>query len=334
MQGWQRFGLRVITGLFWLVVDLFRAIVEAAERMMYAVDEWLRFKSGESGLTLAAKAVFGLLWSVVAYVLRFAINVLIEPQFNPIKHFPVVTVSHKLLLPLIPHFAKGPHRGGNGESGGGTYRRRHHHQHSRTLRIPGLGADGELAAVCRQPAAEPGARADGCARRIDEPPPQIGLPLGHAAKAIRQAPPCRAPRAGRSWYAVHKQIRALRRIELSIRHYVEREFLELFAESRCWQGPALLLEEVRLGTNSVRLAIGCPDLGAADLHLAMDLQSGWLVAGVARAGWLERLLPHQRQVLTTALLGLYKTAGADLVRNRLRTSSHRPRRGTTFPARA
>src|SRR5262249_53063802 len=27
-------------------------------------------------------------------------NLLVEPQVNPIKHFPVVTVSHKLLLPL------------------------------------------------------------------------------------------------------------------------------------------------------------------------------------------------------------------------------------------
>ena len=34
----------------------------------------------------------------MAYVLRFAVNVLLEPQFNPIKHFPVVTVGHKLLL--------------------------------------------------------------------------------------------------------------------------------------------------------------------------------------------------------------------------------------------
>jgi hypothetical protein len=104
VQGWHRFGLRVIMGLFWLVVDLFRGVLETVERLMYAVDEWLRFKSGESSLSLLTKTVMGLLWFSVSYVLRFAINVLIEPQINPIKHFPVVTVSHKLLLPLIPHF--------------------------------------------------------------------------------------------------------------------------------------------------------------------------------------------------------------------------------------
>src|SRR5208282_370442 len=41
-------------------------------------------------------------WFAVTYVIRFAINLLIEPQINPIKHFPVVTVSHKVCLPMIP----------------------------------------------------------------------------------------------------------------------------------------------------------------------------------------------------------------------------------------
>lgn len=35
-----------------------------------------------------------------AYVARFYLNVLIEPKYNPIKHFPTVTVGHKLLLPV------------------------------------------------------------------------------------------------------------------------------------------------------------------------------------------------------------------------------------------
>ena len=98
VQGWHRFGLRLIIGLFWFFVDVFRRIVETVERLMYSVDEWLRFRSGESRRWLAAKAVMGALWFFVAYVLRFAVNVLMEPQINPIKHFPVVTVGHKLLL--------------------------------------------------------------------------------------------------------------------------------------------------------------------------------------------------------------------------------------------
>ncbi|MBN2578765.1 MAG: hypothetical protein JXB10_07205 [Pirellulales bacterium] len=102
VQTWQRYGLRLIVGLFWLVVDFFKTLLETVERLMYAVDEWLRFRRGEEARLLAVKGVLGVLWFYVAYLVRFCVNLLIEPQINPIKHFPVVTVSHKLLLPLTP----------------------------------------------------------------------------------------------------------------------------------------------------------------------------------------------------------------------------------------
>ena len=198
VQGWHRFGLRAIMGLFWFVVDLFRAILEAVERMMYAVDEWLRFKSGESGAALAGKAVLGLLWSIVAYVLRFAVNVLIEPQINPIKHFPVVTVSHKFLLPLIPHFCQlfSVAWGWKRPLAGITAT-------AIIAGVPGLfgflvwelTANWRLYAANRRPNLAPGA--DRRARRNDGPPAEGGFPLGHAPQAVRQAPPRGAPRPGR-----------------------------------------------------------------------------------------------------------------------------------------
>src|SRR4029453_14992091 len=53
---------------------------------------------------LLVKAVLGLGWFFVACLVRIYVNVLIEPQVNPIKHFPIVTVSHKVILPLGPLF--------------------------------------------------------------------------------------------------------------------------------------------------------------------------------------------------------------------------------------
>ena len=235
VQGWHRFGLRVITGLFWLVVDVFKGLLATIERMMYSVDEWLRFRSGESGASLAAKAGLGLLWFFLAYVLRFCVNVLIEPQINPIKHFPVVTVSHKLLLPLIPQFA-------------GVLELTLEKALAWTVAgtiitgIPGVfgfsgvGAEGELAAVRGKPAAEPLAGTDRRTRRDNGPIAQARVSFRHAAKALRETPPCRTPRAaGASWRSVHKHFQAIQRIEASIRRYVEREFLELFAQSKSWQ---------------------------------------------------------------------------------------------------
>src|SRR5262249_45947598 len=82
--------------------DVFKRFLEAVDRFLYAVDEWLRFRTGEGRLTLVWKTIAGILWGGVAYVLRFVLILFIEPQINPIKHFPVVTISHKLLLPTIP----------------------------------------------------------------------------------------------------------------------------------------------------------------------------------------------------------------------------------------
>ena len=45
--------------------------------------------------------MLSLIWFGITYVVRFAVNLLIEPQINPIKHFPVVTVSHKLVLAMV-----------------------------------------------------------------------------------------------------------------------------------------------------------------------------------------------------------------------------------------
>ena len=48
VQTWQRYGLRFILGVFWWIVDVFKTFLETVERLMYSVDEWLRFKSGDS----------------------------------------------------------------------------------------------------------------------------------------------------------------------------------------------------------------------------------------------------------------------------------------------
>jgi hypothetical protein len=123
---------------------------------------------------------------------------------------------------------------------------------------------------------------------------------------------------------VRKNLLALRHIELSLRRFVEREFLELFAESKCWQAPPVTLERIWLGTNVVQLSLGCPEIAGGALHVVIDSRSGWLVAGAAGPSWIDRLLPHQRQVLVTAVLGLYKSAGVDLVRQQIESEFSPP----------
>ncbi len=100
-EGWQRFGVRPLLGLFWFTVDLFRRLLQGIESVLYMVDEWLRFRSGQGRAMLIAKAVMGVAWFFVAYFVRFVVTLLIEPQVNPLKHFPWVTAAHKMMWPLF-----------------------------------------------------------------------------------------------------------------------------------------------------------------------------------------------------------------------------------------
>ncbi|MCB9736923.1 MAG: hypothetical protein H6745_30445 [Deltaproteobacteria bacterium] len=103
----ERFWL----GLVRLVLDVFAAVVGAVERALYTVDEALRYREGDPRRGLVLKGVLALPWAVVAYVARFYLNVLLEPKYNPVKHFPTVTVGHKLLLPVaipLTHAFAGP----------------------------------------------------------------------------------------------------------------------------------------------------------------------------------------------------------------------------------
>jgi hypothetical protein len=97
----HRLGLDLIPALYAAIMDLFHRALEGIEQTIYEVDQFLRFRSGESRLTLALKAFFSTLWNALTYVVRFLVNLVAEPQLNPIKHFPVVTVSHKLVAPFM-----------------------------------------------------------------------------------------------------------------------------------------------------------------------------------------------------------------------------------------
>ena len=324
VQSWQQFGLRFITGLFWFIIDVFKRIVATIERLMYSVDEWLRFKSGEKPLALAAKAVLGALWFFMAYVVRFAVTVLIEPQINPIKHFPVVTVSHKLLLPLIPQFATvleltldkalawtvagAVITGIPGVFGFLVWELKENwrlYEANRRWRLGPLpiGPHGETMG------------------RLLKPGLHSGTLPKHYAK-LRRAE--RRARRGGSWRGVYKQLQAIRHVERRIRRHVEREFLELFEQSKAWQSPPVTLAGIQPGANSVWLMLECPGVLESPLEIAVDVQAGWLLAGVVEQGWSGRLPPNQRQVLVTALLGLYKSMGIELVRQQIESEFSQP----------
>ncbi len=99
LRNWE-FVQGFVPGLFRFIMQLFKTVLEAVDRFLYTVDEWLRFRAGQGRLALALKTIVGFIWFLVTYVVRLYVNVFMEPTLNPIKHFPAVTVVAKVLFPF------------------------------------------------------------------------------------------------------------------------------------------------------------------------------------------------------------------------------------------
>lgn len=96
----------VLPGIVSWLVWIFREVADAVERILYSVDEWFRFREGQSRELLGLKVILAVVWFPIAYAVRFVFYLLVEPQVNPVKHFPVVTVSHKIIWPMVPQLAR------------------------------------------------------------------------------------------------------------------------------------------------------------------------------------------------------------------------------------
>ena len=103
---WRAVRTNLIPGLIATILDWFRTLANWVERQLYAVE---RGGCGSAAATrktsFVLKAALGLVWFPIAYLTRFAFYLLIEPQVNPVKHFPVVTVGHKVVWPMLPQLA-------------------------------------------------------------------------------------------------------------------------------------------------------------------------------------------------------------------------------------
>jgi hypothetical protein len=320
VRQWRRFHLDFLPGLYRLIMGAFDRMLEAIERLLYTVDEWLRFRGGDPRRLLAAKAALGVAWFFVVYVVRFFVVLVAEPQLNPIKHFPVVTVSHKVMLPFVPVLSRTlvqsplslSHWAANtiavavqfivpGIFGFLVWElkenwRLYEANRPRGLQPVGIGHHGETMARLLRPGFHSGTL------------PKL---FARWRKAEHKAMKAGKPSAGRK----HRE--ALHHVEKAIRHFVERDLLALLRESRTLAAARITAGRVEASSNRVLIELRraeCPEDG---LWIAFEEQSGWLVAGIARPGWLPTLSDGQRLALADALAGLYKMAGVDLVREQI-----------------
>ncbi|MEP7123464.1 MAG: hypothetical protein ABJE95_21230 [Byssovorax sp.] len=332
----QAVSRRVIPGLFRLIVDSFRTMIDLVERVLYRVAEWLRFREGGRRWTLAPKAVFALAWFAVAYVVRLYIALLIEPELNPLKHFPVVTVAQKLMLTSGKELVRGTHDALNallspvlgtviGEAISATTVfflpsiagflvwelkenwKLYQGSRPKVLMPLAIGHHGETVSALLVAGFHAGTvpklfvRWRRAAQRADD-----------AQLAGATPGPLGGGKDARFREGVHE-------VEEAIDHFVDRELGSLLRRASRWTHGPVEVAEVELGTNRIRVRLKCASLDSAPCEIAFDEQSGLLVASVPVAGFLARL-PRESdgyRLFENALGGLYQLAGVDLVREQL-----------------
>ncbi|HVS39422.1 MAG TPA: hypothetical protein VMS17_27945, partial [Gemmataceae bacterium] len=339
LRGWRLFSRDMIPGLLGGILAFFRRLIDGVERVLYTVDEWLRFRHGDRRGSVIVKAALGFVWFFVTYVIRFCVNLLAEPQINPVKHFPVVTVSHKLIfaflvLPLTPilHDKVGAvpaalllfviQFGLPGIPGFLTWEfkenwRLYRANQPRNLRPQTAGGHGETVPGLLRP----------------------GFHSGTLPKLYARLRRIKGTGIGKR----HEQ---LHHVEEAVRRFVERNLAAVLAGSKSWEQTAPLhVGHIDLASNRIRMELRRPGQGDGAVCIDLEEHAGRLVAGIttfaelekpnsngplwhglqtmpqprASHSWLDRLPLEQVQAFTDALAGFYKAAGVDLVREQVET---------------
>lgn len=99
---WGQVKNTFFIGFIGFILDFFEVLLTKLENILHYISDLIRYRQQESHLDVLLKLLLQPLWGFLSFFIRLYVTVLVEPQINPIKHFPVVTVAHKLILPLLP----------------------------------------------------------------------------------------------------------------------------------------------------------------------------------------------------------------------------------------
>jgi hypothetical protein len=307
---WRQVRVNLIPGLISVFIDWFHRLVNWVERGLYAVDEWLRYRRGDSRGQVALKAVLGLLWFPIAYTFRFVFYLLVEPQVNPIKHFPVVTVSHKVIWPLVPQIADWTGisvwtvsmiiNGIPGIFGFIAWElkenwRLYAANRPRRLYPAVIGSHGETMRGLLRP----------------------GFHSGTLPRCYRKLRRAQTPDRQTYWR------QSLHHVTDEIQHFVEREFITILHRVAAESLP-LQVTHILTGCRRVTVHFHHPHLGTVPLQIAFEEIDGRIHAEIVEWGWTQRLNDEQRSLLILALRGLLDKAAVEVYATRPRLDLELP----------
>lgn len=342
----NRVGKRLLFGVGRVIADLFQAILDGIEGALHRVEELLRARGEEGPFHLLWKGAAGLLFAWVAYVIRLYVTVMIEPEVNPIKHVPVVTVAHKLTLPIMPDLLHtlqglarplGPVVGGTiaavtaffAPSAFGffawelkeTYKL-YRGSRGRGLAATVIGAHGETMRGLLLPGFHSGTL------------PKVFRRLRRAA-AREHAEALQRILAGTdvSKVGAKRSLRGLRAeistLEQRVRGFVMRDFCGLLLGATRWEHGRVDVRRVEVSPSRIRVKLRCAGLGGDDCVIAFEAQSERVIATLEEPGFVHALLARGGDSVTlfeNALFGLYHAAEVDFVREQVEANIPRGRR--------
>jgi hypothetical protein len=328
VRAWHDLRMRLFAAAIQFVADWSHRVMEYLERVLYAVDEWLRFRAGDSRISIAYKAVMSVVWAVMTYCIRIYATLLIEPQVNPIKHFPVVTVSHKIMLPyslVLTRIVATPLEPFLGKILANAIAA------VTVFLMPGLFGflvwelkeNWRLYAANRSRVLKPS-----IIGRHGESLPRLLRPGFHSGTAPKLFARLRrslrkAQRSG-DWKAVNS-CRALRReVERQLQRFGDREFCVLLEECGFHGHGMLQCSAARIATNRIEIEFRRAGEIPGSLHVIFEDHSPWLIASVRTAGWEQSFDAVEQRRYLTALMGLLKLAAVDLIDERIRLDIDRP----------
>ncbi|MEM9693352.1 MAG: hypothetical protein AAGA56_12460 [Myxococcota bacterium] len=331
---WHVISRQWLPGLFRLIASFFGRLMDGLERGIYAIDERLRYIEGQPAVTMLFKGAAFMVWGAVAYVIRLYVTLLIEPEINPLKHFPVVTVAHKILIPVYgPLLAIlseqlslfGPFIA-NTVAGVTVFllpsvfgflawelkENYKLYQATRPDRLPParVGPSGETVHGLLVAGFHSGTL------------PKLYERLRRAAQRQDEdlvMPRLRKDERGGDW-GLGKFREGLGDVERGVRRFVDRELITLLKRCPGWKHGPVSIEAVVLSSNRIRIQLACSALGEESCEITFEEQSGFVVAGIPRVGFINELCRRDRlgrRLFENALAGFYQRAEVDLVREQI-----------------
>jgi hypothetical protein len=311
VRAWHDLRMRVLAAAFQWIMDTFHRLLVGLERVVYTVDEWLRFRAGDKRQVEAVKLFSGTCWFFISYLVVFVFTLLVEPQVNPIKHFPVVTVSHKLILPTGPEFVERlePYIG---------LARANTLVWSTIWLIPGVFGFlvWELKENWRLYSA-------------NRPSQLLPLPIGHHGEtmvrllrpgfhsgtlpktfsSLRSA--SRKAQQSGNWKQVNKKRAQIHRVEEAVRRFVDRDLKGLLDDAQLFPATRFKVGKIRVATNRIDVAL---EGASQTTWLTWEEDGGKLTATLLGDAWIDRMHPQQREMFGWALGGLFQRSGVTDVR--------------------